>query len=80
MCLRVVGGNNYIFKSFISEKRLILSQILAIFVHFYKILNIRDKNETFCFLMVFTFTSQARRIGSVGSMSASGSAGPGFNP
>ena len=50
MCLKVVGENNYFFVSFTSEKWLILSRILAIFLHFCEILNIRDKNETYCFL------------------------------
>ena len=52
MCLNVVGGNNYIFMSFTSEKWLILSRILAIFLDFCEILNICDKNETYCFFNV----------------------------
>ena len=50
MCLEVVGGNNYIFYVIYKWKMtVILSRILAIFLHFRKILNIRDKNEIYCF-------------------------------
>ena len=59
MCQRVVGGNNYIFSDIYKWRTTeILSRILAIFVHFCEILNIRDKNETCSFLTIFTFTSQ----------------------
>ena len=50
MCHRVVGENNYIFNGIYKWRTTeILSQILAIFVHFCEILNIRDKNETSSF-------------------------------
>ena len=50
MCLKVVGGNNNIFYVIYKWKvTVILSRILAIFLHFRKILNIRDKNEIYCF-------------------------------
>ena len=50
MCLKVVGGNNYIFYVISKWKMtVILSRILAIFLHFCEILNIRDKNEMYCF-------------------------------
>ena len=51
MCLKVVGGNNYIFLCHLQVKMtVILSQILVLFLHFYEILNIRYRNETYCFL------------------------------
>ena len=54
MCLRVVGANNYIFNDIYKWRTTeILSQILAIFVHFCEILNIRDKNETSSFFYRF---------------------------
>ena len=53
MCLKVVGGSNYIFMSLTSEKWLILSRILAIFLDFCEILNIHDKNEIFSFFSNF---------------------------
>ena len=58
--LRVVGGSNLSFNVIFKWKTtLILSRILAIFLPFYEILNIRDKNEIFCFfLTIFTFISQ----------------------
>ena len=50
MCLTVVGGNNYIFYVIYKWKiTVILSRILAIFLHYREILNIRDKNEIYCF-------------------------------
>ena len=49
MCLKVLGGNNYFFMPFTSEKWLIISRILAIFLHFCEILNICNKNEIYCF-------------------------------
>ena len=50
MCLKVVGGNNYIFYVIYKWKMtVILLRILVIFLHFCEILNIRDKNEIFCF-------------------------------
>ena len=49
-CLRVVGGNNFIFNVIYKWKTtVILSRILAIFLHFREILNIRNKNEIYCF-------------------------------
>ena len=48
MCLKVLGGNNYIF--YVISK-LKMAVILAIFLHFCEILNILDKNETYYFLM-----------------------------
>ena len=54
-----MGANNYIFNVIYKWRTTeILSRILAIFVHFCEILNIRDKNETSSFLTIFTFTSQ----------------------
>ena len=59
MCLRVVGGNNYIFYVIYKcRSTVILSRIFAKFLHFCEILNIRDKNETFYFLTIFIFTSR----------------------
>ena len=53
-CLRVVRGNNFIFNVIYKWKTtVILSRILAIFLHFCEILNIRDKNEILCFLNNF---------------------------
>ena len=50
MCLRVVGGNNYIFYVICKYRStVILSQIFAIFLHFCEILNIHDKNKLFIF-------------------------------
>ena len=50
MCLKVVGRNNYIFYVIYKSKiTVILSRILAIFLHFSEILNFRDKNEIYCF-------------------------------
>ena len=54
MCLRVVGRNNYIFNDIYKWRTTeILSRILAIFLHFREILNIRDKNENNRFLNDF---------------------------
>ena len=59
MCLKVVGGHNYIFYVIYKWKMtVILSRILAIFLHFCEILNIHDKNETYFFKQFFTFISQ----------------------
>ena len=53
MCLKVVGRNNYIFYVIYKWKMtVILSWIVAIFLHICKILNIREKNEIYCFFNV----------------------------
>ena len=58
-CRRVGGGNNFIFNVIYKwKKTVILSRILGIFLHSCEILNIRDKNEIFCFSTIFTFISQ----------------------
>ena len=54
MCLKVVGGNSYSFYVIYKWKMtVILSRILAIFLHFCEIRNIRNKNEIFCFFNNF---------------------------
>ena len=59
MCLRVVGGNNFIFNAIYEWKTtVILSRILAIFLDFCEILNIRNKNEILVFFLIFPFISQ----------------------
>ena len=59
MCLKAVGGNNFIFYVIYKWKMTVISsRILAIFLHFCEVLNILYKNETYCFLTIFTFTSQ----------------------
>ena len=59
MCLRVVGGNNYIFNDIYKWRTTeILSRILTIFLHFCEILNSCDKNEMSVFFTIFTFISQ----------------------